>query len=179
MQGQNVIHSSKDQAWRTPPEVFNPLNTEFNFKLDAATSGLDNALCPRYITPEDNALSARPWISYLEDPRWGASVWLNPPYGRDIGRWMRRAYEESQAGLVVVTLTMACTDTRWWEDYVWRAAEVRLVSGRIRFLDSRTGERKAAAPKGSAVSVFRPGHVGPPKVSLVRFPALTACASPG
>lgn len=179
MQGQTVIHSSKDPAWRTPPEVFQPLNEEFQFQLDAATSGLDNALCPRYITPTDDALGPAPWVSYLEHPRWGASVFLNPPYGRGIGRWMRRALEESQSGLVVVTLTMACTDTKWWKDYAWRAAEVRFVSGRVRFLDSQTGERKSAAPKGSAVCVFRPGHVGPPKVSLVEFPALTEGVAAG
>lgn len=171
MQGQTIIHSSKDPAWRTPPEVFDPLNREFQFELDAASSGVDNALCARYITPNDDALGAAPWVSYLENPRWGASVFLNPPYGRDIGRWMRRAYEEAQSGLVVVTLTMACTDTKWWADYVWRGSEVRFVTGRVRFLDSRTGERRAAAPKGSAITVFRPGRYDSPKVSLVSFPA--------
>ena len=146
-----VIHSSADNCWRTPPEVFEPLNARFGFDLDAAA--LQNShLCDEWFGPDHPDESRRDALS----ADWGAKkVWLNPPYGRGIGEWIKKAYEECQKGATVVCLTMACTDTAWWHDYAWKAANIYLVRGRIRFLRAN-GERAAAAPKGSAIIVFRP-----------------------
>ena len=153
----SVIHSSNDMAWRTPQRLFDLLDSEFHFDLDAAASA-DNALCENYFTAQEDALT-RDWSRYK-------SVWCNPPYGRELHRWMAKAFIESRHGPTVVMLVMACTETRWWRDYAWRADEIRLVQGRIKFTRS-TGEPAGAAPKGSAVIIFHPSWNGPPRVVLM------------
>ena len=155
----NTIHSSKDMNWRTPPILFQQLDDEFDFKLDAAASP-ENALCPDFLHESDNALEVE-WTTKTD-----GAVFLNPPYGRDVKRWVEKAYRESSKGLTVVILVMACTETQWWRQYVWKADEVRLVQGRVQFLDCN-GKPRAAAPKGSAVIVFRPHWEGPPRVTLM------------
>ena len=83
-----------------------------------------------------------------------------------MGRWVRRAYLESQCcNRTVVCLTMASTDTQWWAEWVWKASEVRFVVGRVHFLNAN-GMPQAACPKGSAIVVFDPGYDGPPRVSM-------------
>jgi len=156
-----VIHSSKDMSWRTPPELFNHLNREFHFGLDAAASN-ENTLCDYYLPEKEDALNTD-WSRLTFH---GNSVWLNPPYGRTVHKWVKKAYQESRKGLTVVLLIMACTETKWWGEYVWKADEVRLIQGRLRFLDS-SGKPQNAAPKGSAIVVFRPHWEGPPRVSLM------------
>ena len=157
MKGQawKVIHSSDDQCWRTPPEIFEPLNAEFGFQVDAAALA-NSALLPEWYGPDNPDESKRNAL----DADWGKRmVWLNPPYGREVGKWGKKAWLESTKGSFVVVLTMACTDTAWWHDYAWRASEIRLVRGRIRFLRA-DGSRANSAPKGSAILVFAPGHMG-------------------
>ena len=79
------------------------------------------------------------------------AVWCNPPYGRNVGRWVQKASETAKAGDVVVMLLPARTDTAWFHDLIWQKAEVRFVRGRLKF-----GGCKNAAPFPSMVVVFRP-----------------------
>ena len=161
----DVIHSSKNHSWRTPRNVFDALDEEFHFLIDVAAAE-ENALCEFFVTEEMDALGPKSWVDYLPMTNQSGSAWMNPPYGRGVGSWLERAYNESaQNGLTVVCLVMACTDTRWWADWVWKAEEVRLVSGRIKFLDHE-GKPRAAAPKGSAIVIFSPDWKGPPSVKL-------------
>jgi phage N-6-adenine-methyltransferase len=153
----NVIHSSNDMAWRTPQRLFDQLDKEFDFELDAAASSA-NALCPQYFTEEDDALT-QDWSGYQ-------SVWCNPPYGRELHRWLRKAHTESRKGPTVVMLVMACTETKWWREHAWRADEIRFIQGRVKFARS-TGELAGAAPKGSAVIIFHSQWDGPPRVTLM------------
>ena len=138
--------SSAEDGWTTPLRAFEKLDREFGFELDAAASDR-NALCRDYYTVDDDSLG--------QD--WGDSrVFLNPPYGRTMGKWLKKAHDASRAGATVVCLIPARTDTRWWHDYVMRACEVRLVRGRLKF-----GGASSSAPFPSAVVVFRPpagGH---------------------
>jgi phage N-6-adenine-methyltransferase len=99
-----------------------------------------SALCPTFYTREDDGL-AKPWYG---------SVFMNPPYGKTIGAWMRKAWEESRRGALVVCLVPARVDTRWWHEYAVQG-EVRFLKGRLRFSNAMTG-----APFPSAVVVFRP-----------------------
>jgi phage N-6-adenine-methyltransferase len=125
--------------WSTPLDLFRDLDAEFHFDLDVCALP-ENAKCPRYFTPADDGLAQR----------WIGNCFCNPPYGRTIGDWMRKAWEESQAGAAVVAcLVPARTDTVWWHDYATRG-EVRLLKGRIKFGGVRSG-----APFPSAVVVFR------------------------
>jgi len=75
---------------------------------------------------------------------------MNPPYGREIGKWVKKAYESAQSGATVVCLVPARTDTAWWHDYCAKG-EIRFVRGRLKF-----GGSKNSAPFPSAVVIFRP-----------------------
>jgi phage N-6-adenine-methyltransferase len=133
------LYSSQSCEWATPAEFFNKLNAEFGFTLDVCAS-IQNAKCFRYFDRAADGLKQN-WA--------GEVCWMNPPYGRDIKRWVRKAYEESLNGATVVCLVPARTDTAWWHDYCQRG-EVRLIRGRLRFNDG-----KCNAPFPSAVVVFR------------------------
>lgn len=144
-----VHFSSRTDLWATPLHFFAELHREFGFTLDVCALP-ENAKCTRYFTPEQDGLKQR----------WTGICWMNPPYGRRIGEWVRKAYESSREGATVVCLLPARTDTRWWHEYV-KKGEVRFVRGRLRF-----GEAATSAPFPSAVVVFRP----PRSRSLPRRP---------
>lgn len=134
-----VHFSSKTSDWETPQDFFDRLNSEFHFELDVCASP-ENAKCPRYFTPEEDGLKQK----------WTGVCWMNPPYGREIGRWVKKAYESAQEGATVVCLLPARTDTSWWHDYCMKG-EIRFIRGRLKF-----GGAKHPAPFPSAVVVFRP-----------------------
>jgi phage N-6-adenine-methyltransferase len=118
-----AAHSSATPEWPTPQWLIDELAAEFGpFDLDPAASA-QNAKAPKFYTQEDDGLS-QPWAG---------RIWLNPPYGRDIGRWMARAAQAAQDGALVVCLVPARVDTRWWRDATAAAALVRFLPGRIRF----------------------------------------------
>ena len=134
----NVHFSSKTDMWATPQDTFDALAAEFGpFDLDVCATP-ENAKCPRYYTREDDGL-AQPWTG---------RCWMNPPYGRTIGQWMKKAYEESQRGALVVCLVPARTDTAWWHDYAMKG-QIRFLRGRLKF-----GGAANSAPFPSAVVVF-------------------------
>lgn len=137
----DVMFSSKTDLWETPQEFFDELDREFHFDLDVCALP-ENAKCARYYTPEQDGLS-RPWDGVC---------WCNPPYGRDIGKWVQKAYEENKKeNNFIVMLLPARTDTKWFHDYIYGKAEIRFVKGRLKF-----GESKNSAPFPSMVVVFRP-----------------------
>jgi site-specific DNA-methyltransferase (adenine-specific) len=78
---------------------------------------------------------------------------MNPPYGREIGKWMKKAVEEWKRGNTVVCLVPARTDTAWWHDYAIKG-EIRFIRGRLKF-----GGGKSSAPFPSAIVIFRPGLI--------------------
>jgi len=139
----DVMFSSQRQSWETPWPLFNELNKEFQFTLDAAASK-ENTKCEHYITKEMDSLS-QSW----NDLSLGGSVWLNPPYGRSIGSWIEKASIESSIGCSVVVLTFCRTDTKWWNRYAMRAAEIRLIPGRIKFVGANS-----SAPAPSCLLIF-------------------------
>ena len=135
-----VMFSSKTDLWETPQDFFDDLDLEFHFDLDVCALP-KNAKCGRYYTPEEDGL-AQPWEG---------TCWLNPPYGREIGRWVKKAADSATGGATVVMLLPARTDTRWFHDYIYGKAEIRFVKGRLKF-----GGAKNSAPFPSMVVVFRP-----------------------
>ena len=118
----SIPMTAERQDWATPPEVFDPLNEEFGFELDACATD-QNAKVDRYYTPEDNGL-IKPWAPYR--------TWCNPPFGIHIGPWIKKAWWEFQKGATVVLLVPSRTDTRWWHEYCVQG-EIRFVKGRIKF----------------------------------------------
>ena len=135
----SVHFSSKTDLWATPQDFFDNLNLEFNFKTDVCATK-DNAKCEKYFTKEQNGL----------EQKWNGVCWMNPPYGREIGKWIKKAYESSFEGAVVVCLIPARTDTSWWHDYVQKAKEIRFIRGRLKF-----GGNKNSAPFPSALVIFK------------------------
>ncbi len=135
----SVHFSSATDLWATPDDVFSELHREFQFTLDVCALP-ENAKCGAFFTPADDGLAQA----------WTGTCWMNPPYGREIGRWVAKARESAEAGATVVCLLPARTDTAWWHEHVTRADEVRFVRGRLRF-----GNAGNAAPFPSAIVVFR------------------------
>lgn len=122
----DVLFSSATTEWETPHGLFSKLNNEFRFTLDVAATNT-NALCAKYYTKADDALSL-PWRA----PDGGA-VWCNPPYGKDIEKWVRKAYRESASGQTIVMLIPARTDTKWFHDWVYHKAEIVFLRGRLHY----------------------------------------------
>ena len=136
-----VMSSSKDMTWATPQEWFNYLDLEFDFTLDPCCQH-ETAKCAKHYTPEEDGLS-QSW----QDER----VFMNPPYGRDLPRWMKKAYEEARDnGALVVCFVPARVDTEWWHRYAAKG-EVRFPKGRVKFEGAT-----ASAPFPVAVIIFRP-----------------------
>jgi phage N-6-adenine-methyltransferase len=135
----NVHYSSKTDSWATPLEFFEMLDKEYSFDVDVCATH-ENAKCAKYFTVEDDGLCQK----------WTGRCWMNPPYGREIGKWMKKAYETALNGSLVACLVPARTDTKWWHDYASHG-HVWLVPGRLKFGDSIN-----SAPFPSALVVFRP-----------------------
>lgn len=133
-----ILYSSKTPEWGTPIKLFMELHREFNFTLDpASTAG--NAKCEKFYTEKEDGL-AQSWE--------GERVFLNPPYGRIVGKWIKKA-SESKAKIVVALLP-ARTDTQWFHKYIYGKAEVRFLEGRIKFEGG-----KHSAPFPSMVVIWR------------------------
>lgn len=140
----NVLLSSKQMDWCTPQDFFDRLNEEFDFVLDAAATD-KTAKCPLYYTPKTDGLSQN-WDR-------GGAVFCNPPYGREIGKWVQKAYEEAQAGTTIVLLIPARTDTSYFHNYIYHKAGIRFIRGRIRFTDD-DGNAADPAPFPSMLVIY-------------------------
>ena len=140
-----ALLSSKKMDYCTPQDFFDSLNTEFHFALDAAATK-ENAKCRMFYILENDGLK-NPWNVG------GGAVFCNPPYGREIGKWVRKAYEEAQNGQTVVLLIPARTDTAYFHDYIYGKSEIRFVRGRLHFTDEK-GSAYPPAPFPSMVVVY-------------------------
>ncbi len=136
----NGVHfMSQTNEWATPQDFFCILNDEYRFTLDPCAT-IENAKCEKFFTIEENGLE-QDWSR--------ETVFMNPPYGREIGKWMKKAYEEACKGATVVCLIPSRTDTKYWHDYAMQG-EIRFVKGRIKF-----GNSDNSAPFPSAVVIFK------------------------
>ena len=152
------LFSSNVDTWETPQKLFDLLDGEFCFDLDPCASH-ETAKCSRYFTEADDGLNQV----------WWGTVFMNPPYGRTIARWVEKAHRESQRGVTVVCLIPARTDTAYWHDHVMHANEIRFIRGRLHF---GGGHEKDGhnAPFPSAVVVFRPQRSRPTLISTLERP---------
>jgi len=134
----SVHFSSKTELWATPMDFFQKWNDSIGgFDLDVCANQ-ENAKCQKFFSKEDDGLS--------QD--WSGKCWMNPPYGKEIGHWMKKAYESSQQGATVVCLVPSRTDTKWWHDYAMKG-QITFIKGRLKF-----GGSKNSAPFPSAVIIF-------------------------
>jgi len=133
-----LMFSSNTDMWATPQYLFDRLNAVFRFDVDVCATP-ENTKCPVFFTEQENGLSQE----------WRGTCWMNPPYGRGIGLWVKKAHDSAKAGATVVCLLPARTDTAWWHDYCL-GAEITFIRGRLKF-----GDHSNSAPFPSAVVVFR------------------------
>lgn len=121
----NGLMTSLSPHWSTPKWLYDELNLEFHFGFDPCPlgGGIDGLSIP-----------------------WGKCNYINPPYGRTIGLWIKKAYENRLS----VMLLPARTDTKWWHDYCMKADEIRWIKGRLKF-----GDSKNSAPFPSCIVIFR------------------------
>ena len=140
-----ALLSSKNMCWCTPQDFFDKLNEEFCFTLDAVPcASVGHAKCGKFYTIADNGLE-QDWA--------GETVFCNPPYGREIGKWVQKAYEEAQAGTPIVLLIPARTDTSYFHDFIYHKAEIRFIRGRLRFTDD-DGNAADPAPFPSMLVIY-------------------------
>ena len=125
-----VHFSSMRLDWKTPKAFYEKLNEEFHFTFDP---------CP-----------ANPTFDGL-NIEWGGISFCNPPYGREIPKWIKKGYEEYLKGKTVVFLIPSRTDTSYWHDFIMKATEIRFIRGRLKFDDQPN-----PAPFPSAVAIFKP-----------------------
>lgn len=125
----NVHFMSQKMDWKTPRAVYQVLDAEFGFDHDPCP--------PNYVV--DGLTS-----------EWGNFNYVNPPYGRELPKWIAKGYEQWKKGKTVVFLIPSRTDTRWWHDYCMKATEIRFIKGRLKFDDQEN-----SAPFPSAIIVFK------------------------
>lgn len=123
------LMSSLRLDWKTPKVLYDKLDSEFHFDFDP---------CPT--NPKFDGLSI-PWKS---------CNFVNPPYGRELPKWVEKGFKEWQSGKTVVFLIPSRTDTRWWHDYIMWSKDIRFIKGRLKFDDM-----KGSAPFPSCVVVFK------------------------
>lgn len=140
---------SQSIVWRTPDALYRALDLEFAFTIDAAADA-GNSRCDRRFDRETDALG-QPWS--------GERVFLNPPYGRDLERWVEKARAEAQDnGALVVMVLPARTGNIWFHRHCLPHAEIRFIRGRLSYTIG--GESSSRAPFDSMVVVFRPYRIG-------------------
>lgn len=137
-----LMTSSEKNDWATPQQWFDYLNLEFGFTLDPCAQE-SNRKCAKYFTPLEDGLIQ----SWAEE-----RVFMNPPYGRELPKWMKKAYESARDhGALVVCFIPARVDTDWWHRYASKASEIRFPKGRVKFVGAESG-----APFPVAIVIFRP-----------------------
>lgn len=144
---EQALFSSNKQDWETPQKLFDELDKEFGFELDAMATK-ENALCKAYFTAEDDSL-IQDWSKYQ-------SIYINPPYKTSIqNKVLEKAYKtHTQSGNTIVLLIPARTDTKRWHDFIFGKAEVRFLQGRIKFCTNGI-EHINPAPFPSALIIYR------------------------
>lgn len=121
------LFKSSRTDWKTPRQVYQTLDAEFDFDFDP---------CP-----------SKPKFDGLKVD-WKKRNFVNPPYGREISKWVDKALDERRKGKLIVMLVASRTDTTWWHKLMRNAKEIRFIKGRLKFDD------KNSAPFPSAVVVL-------------------------
>jgi len=135
-----VLFSHKSDLWSTPQKLFDELDAEFHFTLDPCADE-SNHKCDKYFTEKDDGLK-QDWT--------GEIVFVNSPYGRQLGKWVEKCYLESLKGATVVLLTPARPDTIYQHKFIFpHASYILYIKGRLHFNDS-----KDAAPFPSQITIY-------------------------
>ncbi|GHU02091.1 DNA N-6-adenine-methyltransferase of bacteriophage [Spirochaetia bacterium] len=137
-----LFASSGSTDYETPPELFQKYDAIYHFSLDVCANSA-NKKCRRFYSPKQDGLT-QPW---------SGACWMNPPYGRDVEAWIKKAYESAKAGATVVALLPARTDTAWFHEFVYNKAMVEFLRGRVRFI---LGDKSGPATFPSMIVIWTP-----------------------
>lgn len=131
------LYTSNTDLWSTPQKLFDQYGS--GLKIDVC-AWPENAKCSKYFSPRVDGLK--------QD--WNEDFWMNPPYGREIGKWVKKACEESIKHCVRgVCLLPSRTDTAWFHDWVLGKGEIEFLRGRLKF-----GDSKNSAPFPSIIVIY-------------------------
>lgn len=138
----NVHFLSETVEWATPQDLYDKLDREFGFEVDVCATKENSKCGESFWSKKDDGLK-QDWEA--------RHCFMNPPYGREIGKWIQKAYE-SKANVVVAVLP-ARTDTKWFHDFIYKkpTVEIRFLKGILKF-----GGSKNSAPFPSMIVIFRP-----------------------
>ena len=135
------LFTSTKPNWQTPKWLFDKLNNHFNFLCDVCAED-HNTLCDKYYTSYDSCL----------DKDWEVCNFMNPPYGREIGKFIEKAYTEWVLNdFTTVALLPARTDTKWFHNFIYNQARIVFIKGRLKF---EGGKKLAPAPFPSMIVVW-------------------------
>jgi site-specific DNA-methyltransferase (adenine-specific) len=126
---------SKTDDWATPQALFDQLHAKHQFTLDVAASST-NHKTPNWCGLDHENPGFRDGLAITWE---GNRVWCNPPYGREIKDWVKKAHHESRHAEIVMLLP-ARTDTAWFHDYAIQH-KVTFIRGRLKF-----GNQTGSAP---------------------------------
>lgn len=141
------MFTNNSNEWCTPRQLYDELNKQYHFDIDLASSD-ENHLCDHYFTKKNDALANE----------WGGHVaFCNPPYGKEIGKFVEKAYKtvmDNRYKTIIVMLIPSRTDTKYWHNYIFNCpyASIKFLKGRIKFV--MDGEIQQSAPFPSAIVVF-------------------------
>lgn len=127
--------NSKSVDWYTPKYMFDDLNVQFDLDPCQPIGGVDWIPAAKRFTIEDDGLA--------QD--WNGCVWLNPPYGKETPKWLKKMHEHRNG----VALLFARTDCKWYHDYVAKADSLLFLSGRVKFVDGLQATSGSGAGSGS------------------------------
>ena len=144
-------------SWGTDPVIFNAMNKEFNFALDAAANYKNHKVL-NYLTKENDAISVD-WSKEIPEYSTDKTVWINPPYGKGfIKSFMQKCIEQKEKGVTSVMLVPATLDAQWLP--INDISEIRIITGgRLSFYHPINGNKVSGNTKGSMFVIFRPSSM--------------------
>ena len=128
MKGTEQLFSSSSENWSTPMDLFELINSKYNFTVDVCADASNNKV-KKYYNIQKDGLS-QDWSNDV--------CWCNPPYGKNISKWIEKAYVESEKGTKIVMLLPSRTDTKWFHNFIYenKNAKIEFIKGRLKFSGS-------------------------------------------
>lgn len=137
--GHHLPNKGRTDEWLTPPSIISALG---EFDLDP---------CSPVDRPWD---TAKAHYTILDDGitrDWHGRVWLNPPYGPELGRWLSKMAAHNCG----TALVFARTETDAFHRSVWpKACAVLFIAGRLHFYDIRGNRAKANSGAPSVLVAY-------------------------
>ena len=125
----SVHFSSDSPEWYTPPEMIERVVAVLgSIDLDpCSNTGDPNVPAARHFTAIDDGLSRD----------WSGKVFMNPPYGREIGLWVSKLRTSFELGHVkeALALVPSRTDAAWFAEL--RSYARCFLRGRLKFIGGK------------------------------------------